>query len=95
MLSLTPLGGPALGAAAMKPGSGYSASSALVPAIARCRLPLETRRLHVTILYDEPRVLLVPRDHRLAGKEFGHSRRHRRPAHAEARRLDAERLLAG
>jgi DNA-binding transcriptional LysR family regulator len=34
-----------------------------------CRLPLETRGLHVTILYDEPRVLLVPRDHRLAGKE--------------------------
>src|ERR1700730_11154350 len=33
------------------------------------RLPLETRGLHVTILYDEPRVLLVPRDHRLAGKE--------------------------
>jgi DNA-binding transcriptional LysR family regulator len=23
----------------------------------------------VTILYDEPRVLLVPRDHRLAGKD--------------------------
>lgn len=34
-----------------------------------CRLPLETRGLHVTILYDEPQVLLVPRDHRLAGKE--------------------------
>ena len=34
-----------------------------------CRLPLETRGLHVTILYDEPRVLLVPRDHRLVGKE--------------------------
>jgi DNA-binding transcriptional LysR family regulator len=33
------------------------------------RLPLETRGLHVTILYDEPRVLLIPRDHRLAGKE--------------------------
>ena len=34
-----------------------------------CRLPLETRGLRVTILYDEPRVLLVPRDDRLAGKE--------------------------
>jgi DNA-binding transcriptional LysR family regulator len=34
-----------------------------------CRLPLETRGLLVTVLYDEPRVLLVPRDHRLAGKE--------------------------
>jgi DNA-binding transcriptional LysR family regulator len=33
------------------------------------RLPIETGQLHVTILYDEPRVLLVPRDHRLAGKE--------------------------
>jgi DNA-binding transcriptional LysR family regulator len=35
-----------------------------------CRLPLETRGLHVTILYDEPRMLLVPRDRRLAGKEL-------------------------
>jgi DNA-binding transcriptional LysR family regulator len=34
-----------------------------------CRLPLETSGLHAVILYDEPRVLLVPRDHRLAGKE--------------------------
>jgi DNA-binding transcriptional LysR family regulator len=33
------------------------------------RLPLRTDELHVTILYDEPRVLLVPLDHRLAGKE--------------------------
>lgn len=33
------------------------------------RLPIETGRLHVTILYDEPRALLVPLDHRLAGKE--------------------------
>jgi DNA-binding transcriptional LysR family regulator len=33
------------------------------------RLPLQTDRLHVTILYDEPRALLVPLDHRLAGKE--------------------------
>lgn len=33
------------------------------------RLPIETGLLHVTILYDEPRVLLVPHDHRLAGKE--------------------------
>jgi DNA-binding transcriptional LysR family regulator len=33
------------------------------------RLPLRTDGLHVTILYDEPRMLLVPLDHRLAGKE--------------------------
>ena len=33
------------------------------------RLPLPTDRLHVTVLYDEPRELLVPHDHRLAGKE--------------------------
>jgi DNA-binding transcriptional LysR family regulator len=33
------------------------------------RLPIRTDQLHVTILYDEPRVLLVPLDHRLAGKE--------------------------
>jgi len=33
------------------------------------RLPLRTAGLHVTILYDEPRLLLVPADHRLAGKE--------------------------
>jgi DNA-binding transcriptional LysR family regulator len=33
------------------------------------RLPIETGQLHVTILYDEPRELLIPRDHRLAGKE--------------------------
>jgi DNA-binding transcriptional LysR family regulator len=33
------------------------------------RLPLATDGLHVTILYDEPRLLLVSRDHRLAGKE--------------------------
>jgi DNA-binding transcriptional LysR family regulator len=33
------------------------------------RLPFTTSQLHVTVLYDEPRVLLVPVDHRLAGKE--------------------------
>jgi DNA-binding transcriptional LysR family regulator len=33
------------------------------------RLPIRTDGLHVTILYDEPRALLVPLDHRLAGKE--------------------------
>jgi DNA-binding transcriptional LysR family regulator len=33
------------------------------------RLPFPTDHLHVTILYDEPRVVVVPRDHRLAGKE--------------------------
>ncbi|WP_405735435.1 LysR family transcriptional regulator [Streptomyces sp. NBC_00028] len=33
------------------------------------RLPFPTERLRVTVLYDEPRVLIVPLDHRLAGKE--------------------------
>jgi DNA-binding transcriptional LysR family regulator len=33
------------------------------------RLPLPSAGLHVTVLYDEPRVLLLPSDHRLAGKE--------------------------
>jgi DNA-binding transcriptional LysR family regulator len=33
------------------------------------RMPIRTDSLHVTVLYDEPRVLLVPLDHRLAGKE--------------------------
>jgi len=33
------------------------------------RLPLATDGLHVTILYDEPRALMIPLDHRLAGKE--------------------------
>jgi DNA-binding transcriptional LysR family regulator len=33
------------------------------------RLPIQTGQLHVTILYDEPRALLIPLDHRLAGKE--------------------------
>lgn len=33
------------------------------------RLPFRTDGLDVTILYDEPRILAVPRDHRLAGKE--------------------------
>ena len=33
------------------------------------RLPFATEQLHVTVLFDEPRLLLVPLDHRLAGKE--------------------------
>lgn len=33
------------------------------------RLPIRTDGLNVTILYDEPRVLLIPHSHRLAGKE--------------------------
>jgi DNA-binding transcriptional LysR family regulator len=37
--------------------------------VAVVRLPLRAAGLHVTILYDEPRVLLLPSDHRLAGKE--------------------------
>src|SRR6476469_595296 len=34
------------------------------------RMPLATDGLDVTVLYDEPRALLVPLDHRLAGKEY-------------------------
>src|SRR5215472_2510238 len=33
------------------------------------RRPIRTDGLHVTVLYDEPRVLIVPLEHRLAGKE--------------------------
>jgi DNA-binding transcriptional LysR family regulator len=33
------------------------------------RLLVKTDQLHVTVLYDEPRALLVPLDHPLAGKE--------------------------
>jgi DNA-binding transcriptional LysR family regulator len=33
------------------------------------RLPFLTDQLHVTVLYDEPRAVLVSRDHRLVGKE--------------------------
>ena len=33
------------------------------------RLPLDTDGLHVTVLYDEPKLLLVRLGHRLAGKE--------------------------
>ncbi|WP_156687110.1 LysR family transcriptional regulator [Mycobacterium sp. Marseille-P9652] len=33
------------------------------------RLPFPTERLHVTVLYDEPRVLAVSTDHRLAGRQ--------------------------
>jgi DNA-binding transcriptional LysR family regulator len=33
------------------------------------RLPFPTDQLFVTVLYDEPRVLLMAADHRLAGKE--------------------------
>lgn len=33
------------------------------------RQPFPSDGLDVTVLYDEPRVLVVPRDHRLAGKE--------------------------
>jgi DNA-binding transcriptional LysR family regulator len=37
--------------------------------VAVVRLPFPSDRLHVTVLYDEPRALLVPAGHRLAGKE--------------------------
>ncbi len=33
------------------------------------RLPFPTDRLRVTVLYDEPRVLVVSHDHRLAGRD--------------------------
>ena len=32
-------------------------------------LPFPTEQLHVTVLYDTPRVVVVPLDHRLASKE--------------------------
>ena len=34
------------------------------------RLPFPTEGLSVTVLYEEPRVLLIPVGHRLAGKEY-------------------------
>ncbi|MGW4195288.1 LysR family transcriptional regulator [Streptomyces sp. NPDC005004] len=34
------------------------------------RLPFVTEGLRVTVLYDEPRVVVLPLDHRLAGKEL-------------------------
>jgi DNA-binding transcriptional LysR family regulator len=37
--------------------------------VAVARLPFPTDGLHVTVLYDEPRVLVVPVGHRLAGNE--------------------------
>ncbi|GAA3069025.1 LysR family transcriptional regulator [Pseudonocardia yunnanensis] len=37
--------------------------------VAVTRLPIRSDQLRVTILYDEPRVLLVPLDHHLAGTE--------------------------
>ncbi|HEX6356585.1 LysR family transcriptional regulator [Actinophytocola sp.] len=37
--------------------------------VAVARLPFPTDQLRVTVLYDEPRAVLVPLDHRLAGKE--------------------------
>lgn len=38
--------------------------------VAVTRMPLTTDQLDVTVLYDEPRALLMPLDHRLAGKEY-------------------------
>lgn len=38
--------------------------------VAVTRLPFATDKLDVTVLYDEPRCLLVPETHRLAGKEY-------------------------
>jgi hypothetical protein len=37
--------------------------------VAMTRLPIRTDGLHITVLYDEPRMLLIPHGHRLAGKE--------------------------
>ena len=37
--------------------------------VVRTPLPISGDGLEVTVLYDEPRALLVPSDHRLAGKE--------------------------
>ena len=38
--------------------------------VAVARLPFPTDRLNVTILYDEQRVVIVPLDHRLAGRKY-------------------------
>jgi DNA-binding transcriptional LysR family regulator len=37
--------------------------------VAVARMPLRTDKLHVAVLYDEPRALLVPVSHRLAGRQ--------------------------
>jgi DNA-binding transcriptional LysR family regulator len=37
--------------------------------VARVPLPFPTDHMRVTVLYDEPRMLVVPTSHRLAGKE--------------------------
>ncbi|VVJ20761.1 Transcriptional regulator [Amycolatopsis camponoti] len=37
--------------------------------VVRLPLPFRTDQLRVTVLHEEPRVLVVPRSHRLAGKE--------------------------
>ena len=72
------------------PRRGTDARAALLEHrvdVAVVRLPLRAAGLHVTVLYDEPRVLLLPSDHRLAGKESVHARRHRgRAAAARPRR---------
>ena len=51
------------------------------------RLPFSTDQLHVTILYDEPRVVIVPRRPSPRGQAIGHHRRHRRRTHTEIARL--------
>ena len=58
------------------------------------RLPFPTGQLHVTILYDEPRLLLVPAGPPPGRQGIGHPRRHRRRAHPPAARPGLERLLA-
>ena len=57
-----PRSAPGLGRAASRPARSPGRRRDLPAAVG-------ARRLRVTILYDEPRVLLVPRDRRLAGKE--------------------------
>lgn len=52
--------------------NGNEARTALIDGqvdVAITRLPFPTDALEVTVLYEEPRVLLVAADHRLAGKE--------------------------
>ena len=52
-----------------------------------CVLPFSTDQLHVTILYDEPRVVLIARRPSPRGQAIGHHRRHRRRTHTEISRL--------
>lgn len=50
-------------------GAGALLDGRVDALVLRTPLPVPADDLEVTVLYDEPRALLVPADHRLAGKE--------------------------